>query len=374
MRNRWKLLAGSPIVALALGCGGAKTADPNPEKLDVLCSFFPVYLFTKNVVGDTPNVSVSLMLPSEMGCPHDYDLKPQDVKRIAGADLFVVNGGGLEEFTELEVKKAIPRVVVVDSSKGIVSLKPEDEHDHDHDHAHESKETKAHKHDHDHDHKEAHDHKHDHDHKDGHDEKDHDHAHKDAHKHDHGDHDHDHDHGHDHGGVNPHFFTSPRAAAQQAINIGEALAKADPKNAEAYRKNAAAYSDRLKNLGSEFETLGKQIKNKKIVTMHEVFDYLAKDCGLEIVATIHSSPGHDPSAGQLRKVIEQIKKSGAAAVFTEPQYSPQAGKTVAKDAGVPVHSLDPVASGPSSAGADYYEKTMRGNLEVLRQTLASPAK
>lgn len=336
----WATVVASVLVT---GCGAKSTPEaatkpgaevgpiqPADGKLDVLCSFFPMYLFTKAVVGERANVTVSLMLPAELGCPHDYDLQPSDVKRIQEADLFVLNGAGLETFAAKQVTKANPKIVVVDSSAGIEPLQEEEEHDHsghDHDeHAH------------------------------------HDHA-----------HDHDHDHGHDHGGGNPHFFSGPAQAAAQVKNIAAALAAADPAGAADYQKNAAAYADSLGALTEEFHRAAGQFANKRIVTMHEVFDYLARDCGLEIVATIQSNPGHEPSATEMRRVIEKIKSSGAAAVFIEPQYSAQVAQTVAKDAGVPVHTLDPIASGPPDAAPNYYLKKMRENLDVLKGALAAPS-
>lgn len=357
-----RVLIGSVLIAGALGlsgCGGgkplAKGRDANTKS--VLCSFFPVYLFTKNVVGDRSNISVGLMLPAEMGCPHDYDLRPEDVKKIQQADLFILNGAGLEQFTPAQIKNANPKAVIVDSSVNVVGLK-QDDHDHlAHDHDHETpKDKKVSKElakkdphdDHDHD-------KHDHDKHDSH-----------AHDDDDGDH---HHHASD---VNPHFFSSPRHAQAQVQAIADALSKADPEGAAIYQANSARFRQRLDELANEFKRELATVKNRRIATVHEVFDYLAKDCGLEIVATIQGSAGHDPSAGQMRKVIETIKEKKAAAVFTEPQYSDRVGKTIANDAGVPVRSLDPVASGPADAPIDHYEKKMRENLATLKEVLGEP--
>jgi ABC-type Zn uptake system ZnuABC Zn-binding protein ZnuA len=128
----------------------------------------------------------------------------------------------------------------------------------------------------------------------------------------------------------------------------------------------------LNKLAEEFRSSGSDFSNRNIVTMHEVFDYLARDNGLEIVATIHSAPGQEPSPAEMRQVIEAIKDRKAAAVFTEPQYSAEVAKTIAKDAGVPVFELDPVASGPADAEPAYYLEKMRENLETLKKALKAP--
>jgi ABC-type Zn uptake system ZnuABC Zn-binding protein ZnuA len=284
------------------------------KKIKVLCSMFPVYLFTRNVTAGS-NLQVDLMLAANVGCPHDYDLTPQDMQKIAGADVFVINGLGLEEFLGEPVKKANPKIKLLDASAGIkdlIQMKDEDEN-----------EKGEHK-------------------EEGH---------------------------HHHAGANPHIFADPRTAALMVRNIANELAKVDPANAALYAKNAQDYAARLDNLAAEFAAAAKTFRSKKIITEHAIFDYLAKDSGLEIVAVVEEAPGQEPSAAQMLEIIKKIKASGAAALFTEPQYPAKVGQTIAQEVGLPVATLDPVASGPADAGLDYYEQTMKANLETLKKTL-----
>jgi len=340
------------IAGMIAGCTNSP-APPKDGRVHVLCSFFPMYVFTKNVVGDVKDTSVELMLPAQSGCPHDYDLTPEDVKKIGNADLYIMNGDGLESFGEKQVKAANPKVEIVDTSVGVEHFHHgEGSEEHDHDHAHEDK-KEAKEHDHDHE-KEAHDHDHDHKHE--------------AHDHDHG-----HEHGHSHeGGINPHFFSSPKRAATQVQNICNALVKADPKHAQAYQENAGAYIAKLNELDKEFQEASKTFRRSEIVTMHEVFDYLAADCGLKVVGSIYSAPGVEPSSAEIRQLVKTIKDSKAAAVFTEPQYPSRLGETIGKETGIPVENLDPVASGPVDPPNDYYEKKMRENIGTLKRVLKRP--
>lgn len=367
---------------LAIGCGQPSAHDATAMAnrhtlqgpisrdadghLDVVCTVFPIYLFTKAVVGDAPGVRVSLMLPAEMGCPHDYDLTPADVKKIAGADLLIMNGAGLEEFSLAQIDAANREVDVIDASKDLLAISlsghdhDEAEHDHD-DHAHDDHDHASHDHG-DHDHpspatKVAHD---DHEHADHHHDE-HDHAH---HGHDH------HDHGHSHeGGKNPHFFSSPAHAAEQVQEIAEALIIADPQNKDAYQKNAGVVVEKLKGLAQSYRDLSTSLDNKRFVTVHEVFDYLAKDNGWEIADTIFATPGQEPSAKETRELIEKIRAVKPAAILTEPQYSAKSAEAIAAEAKVPVISLDPVASGPADATIDYYFVVMQKNLAALQQSL-----
>jgi len=96
----------------------AVAADP----LRVLTSFLPMEIFTRNVVGDTPGVIVESMLPASMGCPHDYGLTPGDMKKIASADLFVANGLGMEEFLGGPVRRANPRIRIVETARTVLPI------------------------------------------------------------------------------------------------------------------------------------------------------------------------------------------------------------------------------------------------------------
>jgi ABC-type Zn uptake system ZnuABC Zn-binding protein ZnuA len=84
---------------------------------------------------------------------------------------------------------------------------------------------------------------------------------------------------------------------------------------------------------------------------------------------IEETPGQEPSAARMLALVQKIKASGAGAVFTEPQYPAKVGATIAREAGIPVAELDPVASGPEGAPLDYYETAMKKNIETLKKTL-----
>lgn len=95
-------------------------------ELRVLTSFLPIYLFTRNVVGDAPGITVEMMLPASLGCPHDYSLSPGDMKMIAAADLFIANGLGMEKFLGTPVRRAHPGIRVVESASSVSPLRTKD--------------------------------------------------------------------------------------------------------------------------------------------------------------------------------------------------------------------------------------------------------
>jgi zinc transport system substrate-binding protein len=285
------------------------------ESLRVLASFFPMYLFSKNVVGDTSGVTVDAMLPPSLGCPHDYALTPGDMKKIAAADIFIANGLGMEEFLGTPVRQANPGIVMVETAafvtpdrilatrEGSDPGRPPGED-------------------------------------------------------------------HDHGDVNPHTWTSPRNAILQVRGIEEALSEASPRNAAAFRRNAGAYVARLEALAREYEDASLQLRGRAVVTYHDVLDYLMRDAGLTVVGHIMEVAGEEPSAGDIQRLIRTIRETKAAAVFAEPQYATRLAETVGREAGVPVRILDPVAMGDPSPTA--YEDAMRENLYTILTVLGAP--
>lgn len=90
----------------------------NAKPLEILTSFYPMYVSTLNVVGDIPGVDVKCLTPEVVGCLHDYQLTPGDMKTITGADIFVANGAGMESFIDKALKQA-PSLKLVDASRGI---------------------------------------------------------------------------------------------------------------------------------------------------------------------------------------------------------------------------------------------------------------
>jgi ABC-type Zn uptake system ZnuABC Zn-binding protein ZnuA len=288
--------AGIFIAFLLAFAPSAGAADP----LRVLTSFLPMEIFTRNVAGDVPDVTVVSMLPASLGCPHDYALTPGDMKKIASADLFVVNGFGMEEFLGEPVLRANPKIRIVETARAVLPI--------------------------------------------------------------HG--------GNGHGDVNPHTWVSPRNAILQVREIEKALSAARPVSAGLFRRNADAYISRLSALAEEFEAAAKTFRRRNIVTFHNVFDYLARDLGLTVVGEIETAPGQEPSAGEIRNLSRTIRERKVPVVFSEPQYSPKLAEALAREAGVPVRVLDPVATGSPALTA--YEDAMRRNLSTLKEALSAP--
>lgn len=314
---RW-LRTGIALVLAMVFLPAVSGAEPAARK--ILCTTYPLHLIARNITEGRANVSVERLLPSQLGCPHDYVLTPQDMKRLEKADILIINGLGLEEFLSIPLKKINPNLIVIDSSRDITPLLPDTEGHH-----HHAEGEKAHS-------------------------------------------------GHRAASelqtrMNPHLFASPKMAARIAAAVASGLSATDPEGAEVYSRNARAYSERLDALARDFASAVSGLRNNRIITQHGVFDYLARDSGLEIVGVIQAHAGKDPSAAEMIALVKTARSTGAGAVFAEPQYPQRIARTIATEAGIAFAVLDPVASGPENPPLSYYETVMRANIETLKKTL-----
>ena len=172
------------------------------------------------------------------------------------------------------------------------------------------------------------------------------------------------------GEANPHVWLSITKDIEQVKNIRDQLKEADPAHADQYEANAAAYLAKLEVLKAEMHAALDDVPHKDIVTFHEAFPYFAEEFGLHILGVIEREPGADPTPAELETTIEQVKALPVKVLFAEPQYSPAAAETIARETGAKLYSLDPVVTGEATPDAkDAYLDAMRKNMETLKEAL-----
>jgi zinc transport system substrate-binding protein len=281
--------------------------------LRIVTTILPVTIFTLNVVGQTPGVRVEMLLPPNLGCPHDYDLTPGEMKRISQAEVIVVNGLGLEEFLSKPFQMAHPRVKWITSTDGIAVLKGQEI-------LHPSEKAKG--------------------------------TAAPVHLHPEGE-------------WNGHAWVSPKQAARMVMTIAEGLARVDPGRAEIYRANGKDYQQKLQNLFEEMKAVAGRSPKRRVVTVHDSFDYLARDLGWQVVGSIQPRPGVEPSSGDMARLIRMIKKEGVAAIITEPQYPDKTARALARETGAVILPLETVVTGQPAPEA--YERAMKANLEAMKK-------
>lgn len=323
-----KLFKIAGILLLVIGMLGISTAGckrgarHKGQNLKILASFLPMYIFTANIVNGVDGVEVDVLLPPEGAGPHGYHLTPADMKKIEDADVIVLNGLGLEAFLENKLNNINPKAKVIVASEGITPLRDSFAGG-----AHHEGETEG----------EAHEGE------------------------------------HEHGMWNPHVWVDPWLAAEQVKVISAKLGEIDKKNAHRYFQNSEQYRAKLLQLGEDMKKASLEFVNGKIVTVHNAFEYLAKEMGLKIIAVLRVEPTSEPSPTELAKIEEIIKNEQPAAIFTEPQFPDKLANSLGEQFKVKVFVLDPVATLAPPAKwpvqLDYYERVMYANLSALQEAM-----
>ena len=177
-----------------------------------------------------------------------------------------------------------------------------------------------------------------------------------------------HEHEHEHGSTDPHFWLDPTRMASAATQIGDALAQADPANAETYKKNAASTKSQMEALSKKLVDGTAKCQHKEFVTSHEAFGYLADRTGLTQLGLSGLDPDSTPSPARLKQISDAVKAKGITTIFTEELLSPKVAETLAKDLGITTAVLDPIES--QADDSKDYEAVMNENLEALQKALS----
>lgn len=169
---------------------------------------------------------------------------------------------------------------------------------------------------------------------------------------------------------NPHLWMDVRNGIRYAVRIGDELARVDADNATSYGDQAKEYTRRLNELDSwaREQLAGVPAERRKVVSFHDALPYLAAAYGLQIVGTVIDAPGQDPSAGEIAELIDEIRASGASALFGEAQFNPELARTIAEEAGISVVT-DLYTDSLGDPPADTYEGMIRSDVEKVVEAL-----
>lgn len=311
MKRYLLLICSIMFVFLLSSCNNANNSSLNKsptDKFTIVTSFYPMYIFTRNLTKDIPNVEVINMTKETTGCLHDYQMSPLDIKTLENANLLVINGAGMESFID-KVTSQLPNLKILDTSKGIKLIKNEYT---------QKTPTKQ----------------------------------------------------NDRLIYNPHIFVSITNAIKQSNTIADNLIQLDPKNKSYYANNRKIYVGKLDALRTKMHAELDKYKGTKIITFHEAFPYFASEFGLKIAAVIEREPGSEPSARELSNTIDMVNSTGIKALFAEPQYPTRSAEVISNETGAKVYILDPVVTGDIN-NIDTYTLKMEQNLKTLKEALAN---
>ena len=269
------------ILLIFSGCAGNTPENPK-DKITVATSFYPLYIFTLNLLDGIEELNVKCMAEQSVGCLHDYTLTAKDAKLLSDAQVLVINGAGMESFLE-DATRSIGNFKVIDSSENI-DLICEEEHHHE--------------------------------------------GNDDHHHHE-----------------NSHIWLSLRNAKVQVKNIKNGLVKEFPEYEKQIEKNYSDYIKRLNSLEDERKSVLLETKDMKSISFHGAFEYLAQDLGFEICHTIESDEGYEPSAKELAGLSSEIEKEKIKALFVAPDYSGSAAEILGSETNTEIYVINPIISG-----------------------------
>ena len=193
--------------------------------------------------------------------------------------------------------------------------------------------------------------------------------------------DHDHDHGHDHGdeddkanakAVDPHAWQDVGNVRRYVANIADALAKADPDGATAYRANAERYDGELKALDTEIRAAFAALPaaRRKVVSSHDAFGYFGRAYGIRFLSPVGVSNNAEPTAQGVARLIRQLKAEKVPAVFIENVADSRLIERIRSESGAQIGgTLYSDALSKADGPAPSYVQMMRTNLDALRQAL-----
>ena len=302
----------------------AKNTDEADDMLTVVTSFYPMYIATLNIVDGVKGVRLENLSEPQTGCLHDFQLTPEDMKLLSTADVFVINGGGIESFMS-DVAKAYPKLDVVEACED-VALLSEDDADSDHDHDHDADAESDSDHEADAESDSAHD--------------------------------------HDHGDENAHAWMSVPRYRTMVKTIASHLAQKDEAHAEEYYANAEKYDAKLAKLEKEQDSLKSLTDGQNIVIFHEAYAYVADDFSMNACYLLDLDEERSVSAGEIKQVISAIKDDGVSVILAEELYGKSMGDTVSRETDVHVVYIDPLNRGEYDK--DSYLDGMEQNIELIK--------
>jgi ABC-type Zn uptake system ZnuABC Zn-binding protein ZnuA len=208
----------------------------------------------------------------------------------------------------------------------------------------------------------------------------HTHGDDDGHSHDDDGHAHG-DDGHAHGddelGPNPHVWTSVRNAISLVDAIAEQLTELDPEGAEHYAANAEALAAALDELDADIATAAATVPdaNRTLVTYHDAWTYFARDHGFELVTAVQPGDYAEPSAAEVRQVIDLVRDLEVPAIFGSEVFPNRVVDAIAAETGATyVGDLaDDTLPGEPGDDEHRYLELMRRNATTIVEALGGDA-
>ena len=283
------------------------------QKLKIVATTTIVADVVDKIGGET--IELSVLLPPGTD-PHTFDPTPQDIAKVADADILFANGAGLEDFLGPLLESAGAEGKIIHVSEGIELLQFDaDDNDIGIEHS------------------------------------------GDFH----------------YEGADPHTWTDPNNVLTWVHNIQLTLSEQDPDNAILYQMKAEEYERELKALNIWIEEQVEQIPpaSREIITDHLQFAYFAEAYGFKQLGAI--IPGYstiaEPSARELAALEDAVKEFGVQAIFVGNTVNPNLAERIAEDTGIQIVYLYTGSLSEKGGEAGTYLDYIRYNVSAIVNAL-----
>lgn len=253
----------------------------------VTVSILPQKYFVEQIAKDFLQVNVMVTPGANQ---HTYEPKPAQMKELAKSEAYFSIGDGFEKAWLPKFKSSNPKMLMVDTVKGIEKIAMAEHH-----HEDEKADHKGHSSHHDHE-----------------DES-----------------------------LDPHVWLDPMLVKIQAKNIYDALITLYPAQSAEFTKNYEAFMVSIDALDASIQKTLSEIKSRKFIVFHPSYGYFAKRYDLEQIAIEVS--GKEPKPSELATIIKEAKEENAKVVFVAPQFSQKSAISIAKQINGKVVPIDPLA-------------------------------
>lgn len=138
------------------------------------------------------------------------------------------------------------------------------------------------------------------------------------------------------GNPNPHLWLNVAYAMTYITLIRDQLGQLDPINQPHYHRNAARYLNQLRQLDHCIENAVKTIplQHRKLLTYHDAWPYFARRYGLTVLGAVQPANFFEPSPRDVAQLIEQLRQEKVPAIFGSAVFSSKILAKIAAETGV----------------------------------------
>ena len=320
--TRWWL----KLLSMLLLCG---PLDGIAAESRVAASIKPMHSL---VAGVMQGVGEPTLLVPGGASPHEYSLRPSDLRAIGEARVVFWIGPDLETFLVKPLANVADRVravALMEAAELVVLPLREGGAWEPHAHGH----------------------------------GDHGHSHKHDHKHSQGN-----NHNHERTDHDTHVWLDPVNAVAMVRQIVATLGEVDPDRRADYARNGVALIERLDQLNQRLMTELQPIQDRPYIVFHDAYQYFERRYGLNAVGSVVLQPEQQPGARRVAEIQKRIRDLQARCVFSEPQFQPTLVETISVGSDARKGVLDPLGA-ELTAGPDAYFQLLQNLADSLRECL-----